>query len=182
MTGAATGFVALALSACLVSETPLLDAQSGRGAPLGDGLYDVCQHEEGEADCTSMDVARDRTGLYRMVVTDDEDDITVVRFRRVGRGAWLTQMSGEEDGAYFYLYGEKRDEGFTLFLMMCAELPAAVREKYVARGEMEVEDDNFACNVKTLAAASAAARAYMKMDRAGDAPRIVYRPSPAPGN
>lgn len=173
----AAASLAFAASGCLVSETPLLDAQTGRGAPLGDGRYDVCQYEEGDADCTPMRISRDGSGLYTMVVEDDADDVTLARFRRIGRGAWLAQMSGEDDGGYFYLYGERRDEGFTLYLMMCEELPPALREKYVGRGEMEVEDDNFACNVKSRAAATAAAKAYMTMEREAAAARIVYRPA-----
>lgn len=171
-----TSALALALGGCLVSEEPLLDAKNGRAAPLVPGAYDACQYEAdgGEPDCRVMEVKRAKDARYEFYDEEDEE-LTFIRFRRIGRGIWLAQLIGEDDEDYFYFVGERRNGDFVLTMIMCEDIPESVRAKYSARGEMEVDDDASVCEVKTLRAATASAKAYRTATTPESRSHIVYR-------
>jgi hypothetical protein len=165
---------ALALAGCLISEEPLLDTRNGRAAPLDSGMYDACEYDSGEPECRKMDVRLGKAGLYEFR-TEEDDDLTYVRFRRIGRGVWLAQLIGEGDEDYFYFLSETTGDDFAMAMIVCGDIPEAVRAKYSARGEMKVDDDASVCEVKTLRAATASALAYRKATDPGTRSRIVYR-------
>jgi len=168
----------LALGGCLISEAPLLDAKNGRAAPLDPGLYEACEHdgEGGEPECNRIDVSRDGAALYTFRA-EDEDETTFARFRRLARGAWLTQLSGEEDEDYFYFLGETAGDDFVMAMIVCEAIPEAVRAKYSARGEMEVDEGKYAstCVAKTLRAAIAGAKAFRSATAPESRLHTVYR-------
>lgn len=168
----------LALGGCLISEAPLLDAKNGRARPLDPGLYEACEHdgEGGEPECKEIDIRRDGAGLYGLRA-EGEDETTLARFRRIARGAFLAQLNGseDEDEDYFYFIGETAGEDFVMAMIVCEDIPEAVRAKYSARGEMEVDEDASTCVVNTLRAATAAAKAYRAATKPESRSRIVYR-------
>ena len=169
---------ALALGGCLISEEPLLDANNGRGRPLVPGLFEACDYSEDDedADCKNVMVARDATGLYRLLPeADPEDEALLVRFKRIARGAWLAQFRGEDDDDYFYFVGVAGESKFVLTMIQCEDLPAELRDKYVARGEMEVEDDYSVCMAKTLRAAKAAAKVYIGANPPPSRAKTIYK-------
>jgi hypothetical protein len=169
----------LTLSACLISETPLLDAMNGKATPLDPGDYNACSVEEegGEPDCKAMKVSRDETALYRFDAAD-EDEPTFARFRKIGTGAWVAQLSSEDDGSYFYFLSEAHGDEFVMALIDCEDIPKAVRDRYVKRGQMEVEDDATACNAKALAAVTGSAKAFRKAAPISTRARIIYTKAP----
>lgn len=167
----------LALGGCLISEAPLLDAKNGRARPLDPGLYEACEHdgEGGEPECKEIDISRDGAALYALSA-EDEDETTLARFRRIARGAFLAQLNeAEDDDEYFYFIGETAGEDFVMAMIVCEDIPEAVRAKYSARGEMEVDEDASTCVVNTLGAATAAAKAYRAATTPESRSRIVYR-------
>lgn len=166
----------LALGGCLISEAQLLDAKNGRARPLDPGLYEACEHdgEGGEPDCKEIDISRNGAALYGLRA-DGEDETTFARFRRIARGAFLAQLNGAEDEDYFYFLGEAAGEAFVMAMIVCEDIPEAVREKYSARGEMEIDEDASTCVAKTLGAATAAAKAYRAATTPESRSRIVYR-------
>lgn len=172
------GFLA-ALSGCLVSEEPLLDARSGRATPIAPGLYEACEIDADRSshDCETMEVMRDDSALYSFILREDgeEEETTRARFRRLGSGAWLAQLYGDEDEDYFYFLAEAVAGDFVMAMIVCEDIPAATRAKYVGRGEMEVDESASACVVSSLRAAIAAAKAYRSAIPMESRSRIVYR-------
>ena len=168
----------LALGGCLISEAPLLDAKNGRATPLDPGLYEACEFdgEGGEPECNEIDISRDGAALYALSA-EDEDETTFARFRRIARGAFLAQLNEAEDDddEYFYFIGETAGEDFVMAMIVCEDIPEAVRAKYSARGEMEVDEDASTCVAKSLGAATAAAKAYRAATKPESRSRIVYR-------
>ncbi len=151
----------LAAGGCLVSETPLFDAGNARSKPLKAGQYSICSRsseDPGEAECNPADVSVDRGGLYKLTV---EDDVVEARFRKVARGAWAAQFSEGEDENHYY-YGVREGGVFTLTMMWCENLPAALRDELVEDGDLVVENDNKVCNVSSARAVVAAAKAYAR--------------------
>lgn len=167
---------AVLLGGCLISETALLDARNGRAAPLESGEYLACEHdgEGGAPDCRRMAIARDRSGLYALRA-EDEEQAVYARFRRIGRRAYLAQLIGEDDEDYFFFLGERKGGAFTLMMINCEDIPGDVRARYVARGEMTVDDSVTTCVATTLRAATASAKAYRAAAPLSSRPRVVYR-------
>lgn len=160
---------------CLVSDEPILDQKSGSAAPLAEGEYIACPVKEPD-DCARFSVVRGADGVtaFTEIGEDaDSDAPAQFRFRRVARKAYAAQ-SDEGDG-YAYYFGKGDSSTFTLVMMNCKSLPAALRASLIRRGDLETESDAFeVCTVKTRAGLVAAAKAYASraVDLA-DEPTIV---------
>lgn len=164
----------LALSACLISEEPLLDQRTGRATPFEPGSYRACEIEKDhEPDCRTAAISRDETRLYRFAV-GGEDDVTFMRFRRLAKSAWLAQIYGEDDEDYFYFLAEREGEDIALTMVVCEGVAENVRERYVARGEMEVDDNATTCTAKSLSAVMASAQAFRDAGKPGADGKMVY--------
>jgi len=152
---------AILLTGCLVSEEPLLDASSGRAKPVRAGNYQMCSFSDGEPDgeceMTAITIGPDR--LYSMSESNGETNF--LRFRKVGRRAYLVQLLGEDEseGFVYYLANTRRN-AFTLTMMNCPDLPAAFRDEFIASGSMETEENGAVCAVSALDAVVSAAKLY----------------------
>jgi len=170
---------ALALSGCLVSETPLLDATSGKARPLGDGAYEACpisDDKEEASDCEVYAVSYGADGAYSLV-SEHEDETVTLRFRRVGPGSYAVQSS-ESDG-FAYYYGAVEKSVLELTLMNCPDLPAPLRQRLIARGDLSSDDDKYTvCTVHTVRGLTDAAKAYRNGTVSSEDPAIM-RMSPA---
>ncbi|MEZ5893896.1 MAG: hypothetical protein R3C58_12240 [Parvularculaceae bacterium] len=165
-------FIATA-GGCLVSDEPMLDARTGKAAPLADADYVGCPSDESEDECATFTVTRGADGLYTFQKDDEEP--AKFRFRRVARGAYAAQS--EEGGGYSYYYGKGDAQTFTLVLMQCDALPGALRARLIKRGDFETDDDDFdVCTVKTMAGLVAATKAYANgVDLADHAAIVMTR-------
>lgn len=155
----------LALAGCLVSETPVLDAKTGKARPFSDGDYLACPLEDGEiasgADCDRFAVERQKTRDY-LFLTEGEEPARL-RFRKIARGGYAVQSA--ESDSFVYYYGKQSDGGLLLVMMNCPELPAELRARLIARGDLETDDDDFeVCAVKTLRGLVEPAKAYHRGD------------------
>lgn len=166
MTNLAAAFAAaLTLSACLISDAPLFTAQNARATPLAPGAYDACD-EPVSADlppCKEMTVSHNEQGLYRLTVAD-EDGATLARFKAVGANLWAAQMWEAGDESYHYFVATKHQDRFLLSMIACEKLPKALRDRFAASGDMEVDADASTCRVKTVKAVIAATKAYYATD------------------
>ncbi|HXI88125.1 MAG TPA: hypothetical protein VNH64_11740 [Parvularculaceae bacterium] len=177
--------LALLLTGCLVSEKPLLDEHNGRATPIAAGDYNACKYYDqngGAPECSRAHVAFDKTGLYSIKIDDDGDDDDKplsVRFRRLGGGAWLAQLGETSDTDNMYYIAEVEGDDFIMALINCEDLPEALRDKYVARGEMKVDTDATihvtTCTANTLGAVAAAAKAFRDGAPISMRARIVFR-------
>jgi hypothetical protein len=165
----------LALSACLTSDGLLFDSQNARARPFAAGVYDACQYEgrSETPDCKRVAVEPDASGEYRFR-PKDEDEVTYARFRRAVRGAYAAQLWTEGDDDPFYFLTLVKGDEIVMSMIDCEGLPKAYRDKYVARGELEVDDDATVCTAKTPGAVVAAARAWLASDARRTGARIVY--------
>ncbi|GEM_PF-1402910 len=174
------GALAALLGGCLISEDPVLNARNGNAKPLAPGDYQSCpvNDDDDEPDCQFMSVTRDRTGLYKFVSSEDQE-VTEMRFRRVGRAGYAVQANGADDG-YAYYYGAGDTKKFRLVLMMCGDLPDAMRAKLIARGDLETDEDGYTtCAVKTVRGLTDPAKAYHRGQvRPADDAVIELRPAP----
>ncbi|WP_375205069.1 hypothetical protein [Hyphococcus sp.] len=155
----------MALAGCLVSETPVLDAKTGKARPFPDGDFLACPLEDGEiadgVDCDRFTVERQKTRDY-LFLTEGEEPARL-RFRKIARGGYAVQSA--EGDSFVYYYGKRRDGGLLLVMMNCPELPAELRERLIARGDLETDDDDFeVCAVKTLRGLVEPAKAYHRGD------------------
>lgn len=157
---AIAGVLALALGGCLVSETPVLDLKSGRANPLKDGDYVACSIEDNseDSDCQAMAVKYQDDRSYHFLAEDEEP--SVLRFRRVGRGGYAVQSrEGENEFAYYYGAGDSKR--MTLTMMICEELPDDLRSRLIDRGDLEADGDDYSvCTVKSVRGLTDAAKAY----------------------
>lgn len=173
------GASAFALSGCLISELPVLDASNGRAKPLNDGVYIACpiSDEAGEDDCETLTVAYQDDRSYHFLAEDE--DPSVLRFRRVGRGGYAVQAKEDTD-EYAYYYGAGDASRMTLTWMMCQDLPDGVRSRLLENGDLETDSDEFeACQVKTVRGLMDAAKAYHRGQADSDEP-ITMELTPAP--
>ena len=170
----------LALSGCLVSEAPLLDASNGNATPVKPGAYVMCPVGEGDdgADCDEFTVTYDDTGLYRLDKEGEEP--TDMRVRRVGRRGFAVQLLEDGDDAYLYYYGAGNSKRFRLTMMLCADLPEEMRAQLIEDGDLESDDEDFeTCTVNTLKGVTASAKAYHRGDVQSDE-EIALEFTPAP--
>ena len=167
-----------ALSGCLVSEDPVLDAKTGRAKPIKAGAYVMCPlgEESDEDDCENFIVEVDADGLYRFLKEDE--DPAEMRFRRVGRRGYAVQ-SHENDG-YMYYYGAGTSKRFQMTMMLCADLTEKVRMRLIENGDLESEGDDFdTCVVNTVRGLTDAARAYHRGDVTSDEEiKLEFTPAP----
>jgi hypothetical protein len=165
------------LSACLISETPLLDATTGKATPFAAGDYTACQvdADQTEPDCKGTAIAYDGTGRYSFVV-EGEDEATLVRFRKVGKAGWLAQLGGadDDDDGFFYFVARETGDGFTLTMIVCEDIPKSIRNKYKARDEMEVDESASVCTASSLAAVTASAKAALGAGAPAPKAQIIY--------
>lgn len=167
--------LALALSGCLVSETPLFDASNAVAKPLADGAYEGCQVERGQApaDCKDFAIAANSTGLYRIATIEEgEEEAVLARFKRVGPGLYALQSWEDADQPQYFL-AAAIDGGISVSLIDCDDLPESLKSRYVARGQLEVRGDT--CVAKTAKAVVAAAKAWSKTEAFKSGDRVVYR-------
>ena len=172
---------ALALTGCLVSEEPLLDADNGNATPIKSGAYVMCpiDDEDSDNECEQFVISHDATGLYQFD-KEDEDPVEM-RFRRVARKAYAVQSLEDNDDAYLYYYGAGDKNRFRLTMMLCADLPSAKRAQLIENGDLESDDDEFeTCVVKTVKGLTAAAKAYHRGDVQSDEEiALEFTPAPA---
>lgn len=158
--------IATALSACLVSEEPLLDGSTGKARPVAAGIYDMCPQsgDASDSDCSVVDISVDDTSLYRLQT--DDDDVTLLRFLRVRRGAYAVQVGPDDgDDGYAYYFARTRKGSFDLTFMMCEQLPEVLRSKMIENGELTLQDgDDDTCTVNSIAGLKRAAKAYHRGD------------------
>lgn len=168
--------VSLMLSACLVSDEPLLTHKNARALPIDPGSYDACQTgEEADGDCKVMQVSRNPQGLYKFEISDEaEEGSTLARFRAIGADAWAAQIWESGDESYHYFVAEKSGAGLSLSMIACEELPKALRDRLVASGDMEVDADATTCRAKSVKAVTASAKAYRAVE---DKDRLVLTPA-----
>jgi hypothetical protein len=167
--------LALGLSACLTSEGPLFNSSNAKSRAFAEGAYEACQTSGAEApDCQSLKVTRDRSGLYTFAIDAEGEAPTYARFKSIGRGGYAAQLWGPEDKNPFYFLVEREGDAIAMAMIVCESLPESFVEKYVARGELEKQDDT-TCLAKTAAAVVAAAKAWRQSDAAKTAEKIVYR-------
>ncbi len=148
-------------SGCLVSENPILDETNGRATPIKPGAYIACplSDDADASDCDAMIVFHDAGGLYRFEKEDEKPSL--FRFRKIARRGYAVQTTEDSDDSYLYYYGQRNGKRFRLTMMMCAELPAALRDDLIANGDLASEDDDFeTCVVNTLSGLTQAAKAY----------------------
>jgi len=173
-----------ALTGCLVSEEPVLDATNGAATPLDAGVYESCSLENGaseDMECAMLDVSVDEMGLYQLI--DEEAEETMEwRFHRVGRRAYAVQVGEGEDEGYAYYYARLRGERMQLTFMQCQSLPGSLRARLIKRGDLAADDDEFeTCTVNTLRGLRKAAKAYHR-GKAKDEEAMVMELTPAPAS
>jgi hypothetical protein len=167
------GAAMLSLAGCLVSETPVLDAKSGKAKPLKDGDYRVCQLKDdtGESECSVFAISRGPDGVYTLAMEGEEP--ALMRFRRVAAKAFAVQ-SKEGDDSYAYYFGAGDSKRFLLTMMNCQDIPPALRAKLIDDGDLSTEDEDFeVCAVNTIKGLAEAAKAYHRGETTGDDPGVV---------
>jgi hypothetical protein len=155
------GFGASLLGGCLLSETPILDAANGRATPIKPGAYIACplKDDADASDCDELIISHDASGLYRFEKADEKPSL--FRFRKIAWRGYAVQTTEDGDDSYMYYYGRRIGKRFRLTMMMCAELPASLRDALIANGDLASEDDDFeSCMVNTLEGLTKAAKAY----------------------
>ncbi len=163
---------AAALSGCLVSDQPILDALNGKASPLNEGLYQVCtgSREDDSSECNVFSVTRDTSGSYTLAMENEAP--AMMRFRRVARKAYAVQSA--EDDSYTYYFGAGDSQRFLMTLMNCPDLPSALRARLIAKGDLSTEHDDFeSCTVNTLKGLTASAKAYARGETIGDDPAVM---------
>ncbi len=173
------GAVALALGGCLVSEVAVLDDASGRAKPLRDGVYVACPvaHDSDGSDCDTLTVAYQSDKSYHFLGEDEEP--SVLRFRRVGRHGYAVQ-SQEDDDEFAYYYGAGDSRRMTLTMMICQDLPEDLRSRLISDGDLSSDSEDFeTCSVNTVRGLVDAAKAYHRDQAPSDEP-IVMEIKPAP--
>ncbi len=157
------------LGGCLLSETPILDATNGRATPIKSGAYIACplKDDADASDCSELIVSHDASGLYRFENLDEKPSL--FRFRKIARRGYAVQTTEDSDDSYMYYYGRRVGKRFRLTMMMCAELPASLRDALIANGDLASEDDDFeSCVVNTLKGLTKASKAYHRGDAESD--------------
>ena len=157
---AIAALAAIALSGCLVSEVPVLTADNGSKPPLDNGPYQSCAlAEDGTVDdCEIITVAR-QNDVAMLASSDDGQDPTEMRFRRIKRKSYVAQI-WESDG-YAYYYAAGNADRLVLTMMECPDLPEELRDKLIDNGDLSTSDDDFEfCTVVTLKGLTEVGRAY----------------------
>jgi hypothetical protein len=183
-----SGFIKIVLAAgllggCLLSEIPILDETNGRATPIKPGAYIACplKDDADASDCSELIVSHDASGLYRFEKADEKPSL--FRFRKIARRGYAVQTTEDSDDSYMYYYGRRVGKRFRLTMMMCAELPAALRDALIADGDLASEDDDFeTCTVNTLKGLTKAAKAYHRgnaVSGAVDGETMVLELTPA---
>ncbi len=175
---AAAALAALAAAGCLTSEAPLFNAGNAAAAPMADGRWRGCSHDENleSPDCKSVSVRRNTTGLYSLDI-EGETELTFARFRKIASGVYSAQLWGASDVEPFYFLATQKGGAVTLSMIDCAGLPAAFKRARARRGDFDGVEET-TCTAKSVAAVDAAARAWRRTRAARDGPRVVYTPAP----
>jgi hypothetical protein len=164
------------LAGCLTSKGLLFTETNARATPLGVGTYEVCQIEKNgpPTDCNDVAVTRDATGKYTFQIDEPGEGPTFGRFRSgAGQGAFAAQLWGEDHEDPFYFLAWREGGAFAMSMIDCDTLPGAWKDKYKAKGELEVSGSS--CTVSTAGAVVSAAKAYKKSDPAKNGQRLVYK-------
>lgn len=163
------------LAGCLTSKGLLFTETNARATPLGVGTYEVCQIEKNgpPTDCKDVAVTRDATGKYLFQIDEPGEGPTFGRFKSgVGQGAFAAQLWGEDDEDPFYFLGWREGETFAISMIDCETLPAAWKDRYKKKGQLEVSGGT--CTVSAARAVVSAAKEYRKTDPAKNGQRLVY--------
>ncbi|MFN0025335.1 MAG: hypothetical protein ACKVS5_15705 [Parvularculaceae bacterium] len=173
----AAALALLAAPGCLTSETPLFNAGNAAAAPMADGRWRGCSHDENleSPDCKSVSVRRNAVGLYSLDI-EGETDLTFARFRKIGAGVYSAQLWGASDAEPFYFLATQKGAALTLSMIDCAGLPAAFKRARERRGDFDGVEET-TCTAKSVAAVDAAARAWRRTRASRDGPRVVYTPA-----
>lgn len=173
---AAAVAAAMALTGCLTSEGLLFDQKNAKTNAFSDGQYDACQYDgpTAEPDCKTAVVTHDPSGLYTFQIDGEGEGPTYVRFKRIGASDWAAQLWGAEDKNPFYFLVTKSKDDISFSMIDCQSLPESYKKRYVAMGQLEVQDGS-TCVAKTPGAVVAAAKAWRTTDAAKTGDRIVYR-------
>lgn len=168
------------LTACFVSEDPLLNERNAKASALWSGGAEVCtvSPREETPECNRAVIAPTETGSVFLVTEDDER--TELRFRRLTRNGWLAQANeaGDEEG-YFYLVASRKNNEVRISLMDCDALPEKLRTKMIEDGEL-ISDATLTINVcspQSLKALERVGRLYLKGDIEPEG-YMVLRPVP----
>lgn len=163
----ATVLFALTLTGCLVSETPVLDAKTGKARPLDGGAHVICGIDENDElkDCEPFLITAGDDGAY--LFSKEGESPFSMRFRRIARKAYAAQ-SAEDDGyMYYYASGDRRK--LLMRLMNCPDLSENLRTKLIERDYLGAEDNDYSiCTVKTVRGLVDAAKAYHRGSAAGE--------------
>jgi hypothetical protein len=164
------------LAGCLTSNEPLFTQTNARATPLAAGIYEVCQIEKSgpPSECNEVAVAIDGAGLYTFQVDEPGEGPTYGRFKAgAGRGAWAAQLWSPSDGSPFYFLAWEEGDDFAMSLIECDALPAGWKNRYAAKGMLEVSGT--ACTVSSAKAVISAAIEYRKTNPAVNGDRLVYK-------
>ena len=173
---AALSILVLALTGCLTSEEPLFTKANARATPLAIGAYEVCQIEKDgpPEECNEVAVTRDATGEYTFQIDEPGEGPTYGRFRSgAGGGAFAAQLWSASDNTPFYFLAWREGDAFAMSLIECDALPAAWKDRYTAKGQLEVSGAT--CTVSSVKAVVSAASEYRKTDPAANGNRLVYK-------
>ncbi len=176
-------FAALALSGCLVSETPILNAENGKARALKPGDYQMCPLSDDVTpdDCDPIRITKANDYAIHMVNLDDASDVIELRFRRIARSAYAVQQWEVGDDGYMYYYGKGNAKSFVMTLMICSDLPDRLRADLISKGDLEPEDESFdSCVVETADGLVQSAKAYHRGEAVSDEPMsLEFTQAPA---
>ena len=167
---------ALALAGCLTSKEPLFTKANARATPLAAGAYEVCQIEKNgpPEECNEIAVTHDATGEYTFQIDEPGEEPTYGRFKSgAGRGAFAAQLWSASDDTPYYFLAWREADAFAMSLIECDALPAAWKDRYAAKGQLEVSGAT--CTVSSVKAVVSAAGEYRKTDPAANGNRLVYK-------
>lgn len=165
----------LLVTGCMTSKGLLFTEKNAKASPLKAGVYEVCQIEKNgpPADCKEVAVSRDASGKYTFQIDEPGESATYGRFKGgAGRGAYAAQLWGEDDDNPFYFLAWREGGAFALSMIDCDALPGVWKDRYKAKGQLEVSGNT--CTVSTAGAVISAAKAYKRTDPAANGQRLVY--------
>ena len=173
-------FLASLLSACFVSDDPLLNARNAKAKALWSGGAEICQFSSRNeaAECDRSLIVQTETGSFFIV--SDDDERTELRFRKVARNGWIVQAheAGDDDG-YFYLVASRKKNEVTISMMDCDALPEKLRNEMIEADEL-ISDDAMTvkvCMPQSVNALERVGRLYLKGEIEPEG-FMVMRPAP----
>ncbi|MEM9169543.1 MAG: hypothetical protein AAGC56_07785 [Pseudomonadota bacterium] len=171
---------ALLLSACFVSEAPLLTDKNARSRPLKPGPHVFCpvddpDGENRQGDCEAVVVTRADDASYVVTPLEEAEpgsveaqmpDALILRFRRVARRGWLGQMTATDDPEAIYVYARGEKDGVFITVLWCPDALAERVEPFVEAGAVTRRGGSIdlVCSVSGVEPLEAVARAYHRRE------------------